>query len=53
MLFIRDPSKVKILRNILCKVTGKSNEANKSLRIAEDWILLHFNSINIMTITTL
>lgn len=38
------------MRNILCKVTGKNNEANKSLRITEDWILLLFNSINIMTI---
>lgn len=44
MLFIRYTSKAKVLKNILCKVTGKTNEANPSLRITEYWILLLFGS---------
>lgn len=44
MLFIRYTSKAKVLKNILCKVTGKTNEANTSLRITEYWILLLFGS---------
>lgn len=37
MLFIRNASKVKALKNILYKVTGKTNEANISLRLSIEY----------------